>query len=231
MASDTGTVGMLSTTSAQALWIPAAGMCETRGQALAPLESGQARVRTLYSGISRGTESLVFHGRVPSGEFERMRGPHMEGDFRFPVKYGYSCVGRIEEGDASRVGRAVFCLHPHQDLFVVAEDTLFLLPEDLPPSRAVLAANMETALNIVWDAGILPGDRVAVFGAGVVGSLVAYLASGITGTDIQLIDRNPAKAALAAKLGLSFATTEMVAGEFDVLINASGSPALLARAA
>ncbi|SSC68576.1 unnamed protein product [Ciceribacter selenitireducens ATCC BAA-1503] len=187
-------------------------------------------VRMLFSGVSRGTENLVFNGRVPTSEFERMRGPHMGGEFPFPVKYGYSAVGQVESGNASLLGRTVFCLHPHQDVFTVGETAVTVLPDGLPSARAVLTANMETALNIVWDAGILPGDRVVVFGAGVVGALVAYLASRIAGTEVLLIDRNPARRALAASLGLDFASGDEVTGEFDVAVNASGSAEALARA-
>ncbi len=230
MTPDSTAAGIAAGRNARALWFPAAGKCEIRDEALPPPAEGQALVRMLFSGVSRGTENLVFNGRVPTSEFERMRGPHMGGGFPFPVKYGYSAVGEIEAGSPSLVGRAVFCLHPHQDAFTVGETALTLLPDGLPPARAVLAANMETALNIVWDADILPGDRVAVFGAGVVGALVAYLASRVIGTEVLLIDRNPARQTLAARLGLDFASGEEAAGEFDVAVNASGSGEALARA-
>ena len=216
--------------SARALWLPSPGTCEIRDEALPQPAEGQVLVRMLFSGVSRGTENLVFNGRVPTSEFERMRGPHMGGEFPFPVKYGYSAVGRIESGNASLLGRTIFCLHPHQDIFAVGEAAVTVLPDGLPPARAVLTANMETALNIVWDADILPGDRVAVFGAGVVGALVAYLASRIAGTEVLLIDHNPARQTLAARLGLDFASGNEVAGEFDVAVNASGSAEALARA-
>lgn len=216
--------------SARALWFPAAGTCEVRSEALPSPVEGEVLVRMLFSGISRGTENLVFNGRVPLSEFDRMRGPHMGGEFPFPVKYGYSAVGQIEAGCATLLGKSVFCLHPHQDVFTVGEAAVTALPDDLPPARAVLAANMETALNIVWDADILPGDRVAVFGAGVVGALVAYLASRIVGTEVLLVDRNPARQALATRLGLAFAAPDLVSGEFDVAVNASGSAEALARA-
>lgn len=227
---DTRTAGKAGVGNARALWFPAAGQCEMRSEVLAPPSEGQALVRMLFSGVSRGTEKLVFSGHVPTGEFERMRGPHMGGEFPFPVKYGYSAVGRIEAGSAALLGKAVFCLHPHQDVFAVGEAAVTVLPDGLPPARAVLAANMETALNIVWDADILPGDRVAVFGAGVVGALVAYLASRVIGTEVLLIDCNPARRALAAHLGLDFASSKEVTGEFDVAVNASGSGDALARA-
>lgn len=227
---DTRTASKTGGGSARALWLPSPGTCEIRDEALPQPAEGQVLVRMLFSGVSRGTENLVFNGRVPTSEFERMRGPHMGGEFPFPVKYGYSAVGRIESGNASLLGRTVFCLHPHQDIFAVGEAAVTVLPDGLPPARAVLTANMETALNIVWDADILPGDRVAVFGAGVVGALVAYLASRIAGTEVLLIDHNPARQTLAARLGLDFASGNEVAGEFDVAVNASGSAEALARA-
>ncbi|MGR6431719.1 zinc-dependent alcohol dehydrogenase [Rhizobium sp. PAMB 3174] len=215
---------------AEALWLPSAGTCELRPEALRPPQSGEVLVRALFSGISRGTESLVFAGKVPEAEKERMRGPHMAGDFSFPIKYGYCLVGRVEEGESDLLGRTVFCLHPHQSAFVTNADMVVTLPDNLPAERVVLAANMETALNIVWDAGILPGDRVAVFGTGVVGSLVAYLASRIIGTEIVLVDRNPARRDLAEKLGLTFVEGAALDGDFDVLVNASASAAALAQA-
>lgn len=208
---------------ATALWQIGPGEARLQRQALRERGDGHLLIRSLFSGISRGTEGLVLQGLVPSSEHERMRGPGMEGHFPFPVKYGYASVGRVEDGSSELRGRAVFVLHPHQDLFIVPEDQINLLPEVLPPRRAVLAANMETALNIVWDAGILPGDRVAVFGAGVVGSLVAHLSNGIAGTETLLVDTNPDRGAPAAGLGLAFASPHDLTGEFDVLINATAS--------
>lgn len=216
--------------TAHALWFATAGTCEMRSEALASPSMGAVLVRTLFSGISRGTESLVFNGQVPESEVQRMRGPNMGGAFPFPVKYGYAAVGRIEAGPNTLLGKSVFCLHPHQDRFIVPKSMVTVLPDALPPGRAVLAANMETALNIVWDAGILPGDKVAVFGAGVVGCLVAFIASRIAGTDIIMIDRDPNRRRLAADLGVAFAASDELEGEFDVLVNASGSTEALADA-
>ena len=209
---------------ARALWFPSAGQSALQSEEIAPPAAGEVLVETLFSGISRGTEALVFNGKVPESEAERMRGPGMAGSFSFPVKYGYSTVGRVQAGPDVLVGKLVFSLHPHQDRFVLPGSMVTPLPEDVPPERAVLAANMETALNIVWDAGILPGDRVAIFGAGVVGSLVAHISSRILGTDVLLIDRDPSRSALAAALGIPFAPLPALSGEFDVLVNASGSP-------
>ena len=194
------------------------------------LEPHEVLVRSLYSGISRGTESLVFNGGVPQSEFDRMRGPHMVGDFTFPLKYGYSSVGMIEAGPAELLGRTVFCLHPHQDVFITTQDMVTPLPDNLQPERAVLAANMETALNIVWDALIQPGDRVAVFGSGVVGTLVASLSSRIAGTETTLVDVNPDRRKHVEAMNIRFVEAGSLNGEFDVLINASASSAALANA-
>ena len=215
--------------SATALWFQQAGQCVLREEKIAAPSDGEALVETLFTGISRGTEKVVFHGQVPESEQGRMRGPNMEGDFSFPVKYGYAAVGRVIAGPADLAGRSVFCLHPHQDRFVAPAAMLTPLPDALPPERAVLAANMETALNIVWDAGIQPGDTVAVFGAGTVGALVAYLSSRIPGTETTLIDPNESRAGLAVKLGISFSTGAF-SGPFDVAVNASGSEQALASA-
>ncbi len=158
--------------AARAYWATAPGRGEIREQRLAAPGDDEVLVRTLWSGVSRGTEALVASGRVPASQWQTMRCPFQEGDFPFPVKYGYAAVGCIEAGPESLLGRIVFCLHPHQTAFVVPATAVTPLPDRLPPERAVLAANLETALNAVWDAGILPGDRVAVIGAGVVGALV-----------------------------------------------------------
>lgn len=216
--------------TATALWFEAAGLCRMRQEKLPPPAEGEICVRTLFSGISRGTESLVLGGKVPVSEYARMRGPNMGGDFPFPVKYGYAAVGRIETGPSDLINQTVFCLHPHQDFFVIAADQVVVLPETLPAGRAILAANMETALNVVWDAGILPGDKVAIFGAGVVGSLIAFITSCIVGTETVLVDRDPGRARLAASLGLDFVEASALEGEFDVLINASGSSEALESA-
>jgi threonine dehydrogenase-like Zn-dependent dehydrogenase len=165
----------------------------------------------------------VFKGAVPPSEYERMRAPFQEGDFPAPVKYGYCMVGRVIQGPAEFQGREVFCLHPHQDRFVVPTSAVHPLPSDVPAARAVLAANLETALNGLWDAGVLPGDRVSVVGAGSVGCLTAWLAARIPGCEVELIDINPQRAAVANALGARFALPENAAGDADVVIHASGT--------
>ncbi len=134
-------------------------------------------VETLFSGISRGTETLVFQHRVPPSQYAAMRCPFQEGEFPAPVKYGYSAVGRVVDGPDELLDRIVFVLHPHQTRFVVPASAAVPIPPEVPPGRAVLAANMETALNGLWDAEVMAGDRVCVIGAGVVGLLTGWLAS------------------------------------------------------
>ncbi|MDF1793448.1 MAG: zinc-binding alcohol dehydrogenase [Thalassobaculaceae bacterium] len=203
---------------ARAFWVTRPGQGEIRATALAPADPREVTVRALYSGISRGTEALVFTGRVPESQHAVMRCPFQEGDFSGPVKYGYSAVGALEDGSA------VFCLHPHQDRFTVPADAVRPVPASVPPARAILAANMETALNALWDSGIGPGDKVAVVGLGVVGLLIAYLAARIPGTDLIGIDPNPDRAAVARHLGIPFAPDAPAGYDADTVIHASGTP-------
>ena len=209
--------------SAAALWYVGPGRAEIRDELLGEPGPGEVRIRALYSAISRGTESLVLAGRIPESEFKRMRAPFMGGSFPFPVKYGYATVGRVEAGPASLLSRTVFVLHPHQSLFNVPLSAVVTLPDGVPPARAVLAANMETALNAVWDAGPGPADRIAIVGAGVVGALVAFLCGRLAGAEVTLVDINPARAEMARKLGVDFAKPEAAPVDCDVVIHASGT--------
>jgi threonine dehydrogenase-like Zn-dependent dehydrogenase len=215
---------------ARAFWVAAPGRGEIRQEPLPPAAAGEVLVRTLYSGISRGTEALVFRGRVPPSEFERMRAPFQDGRFPAPVKYGYANVGQVEDGPADLRGRFVFALYPHQTRYVVPATAVHVLPVSTPPGRAVLAANLETAINGVWDARPFIGDRISVVGAGTVGCLCAWLMSRIAGCEVELVDKNPSRAGIARALGVRFATPETVTGEADVVIHASGAPAGLALA-
>jgi 2-desacetyl-2-hydroxyethyl bacteriochlorophyllide A dehydrogenase len=215
---------------ATALWYVGQRECALNEFALAPAGPDDCLVESLWSGISRGTERLVFEGRVPPSERERMRAPFQDGDFPFPVKYGYCAVGRVAAGPADMLGRTVFCLHPHQDRFVAASDRLTAVPDDVPARRAVLAANMETALNAHWDAGCGPGDRIVVVGGGVLGLLVAWLAAKLPGAEVTLVDIDPARADLARRLGFSFSLPEDAPGDADIVFHASASVAGLATA-
>ena len=215
---------------ARAFWLAAPGRGEIRAERLEGPGADEALVKTLYSGISRGTESRVFRGEVPPSQYQAMRAPFQQGDFPAPVKYGYCNVGVVEVGPAAFCGRIVFCLYPHQDRFVVPAAALTLVPPVIPPGRAVLAANLETALNVLWDAAPRLGDRITVVGAGTVGCLIARLAGRMPGCAVQLVDVNQAKEAIADRLGVRFAAPEWAEGNQDRVIHASGSPAGLATA-
>jgi threonine dehydrogenase-like Zn-dependent dehydrogenase len=214
----------LTAHEALAFWITGPSLSEIRPEPLAGCGPDQARVRTLYSGVSRGTEALVFRGEVPASEYERMRAPFQAGAFPAPVKYGYASVGEVEEGPGDLRGRRVFCLHPHQTRYVVPARAVHLLPDAVPTARAVLAANLETAVNALWDADLRLGDRVSVIGAGALGCLVARLAARTPGCEVELVDMNPRRATVARVLGAAFATPDRARGEADLVVHASGTP-------
>ncbi|WP_019595030.1 zinc-binding alcohol dehydrogenase [Thioalkalivibrio sp. ALM2T] len=221
----------------QAFWVVGPGTGELRPEALAEPAPGEVRVRTQFSAISRGTESLIFHGRVPASQYQAMRAPFQAGEFPWPVKYGYISVGMVEAGGEGDVplGQRVFCLYPHQSAYVVPAAAVVPIPDAVPAERAVLAANMETAINAVWDGQPGPGDRMAVIGAGVVGLLVAWLLRAIPGTEVTLIDPNPQREAVAARLGLSLCTPDAAQANPDLqgldgVVHASGNPAGLEQA-
>ncbi len=196
---------------ARGLWYVKPGVVELRHAPLPPLEPGMVQIRASFSGVSRGTERLVLAGLVPEFERERMKAPLQEGSFPFPVKYGYCAVGTVEAGPRELVGRNVFCLHPHQDVFQAPASMAVPIPDDLPPRRATLAANMETALNALWDSGAGPADRITVVGAGIVGLLVAYLAARMPGAEVTVIDPVADRQPLVEALGCKFSSP--LAGE------------------
>jgi NADPH:quinone reductase-like Zn-dependent oxidoreductase len=214
----------------QALWYVGAGRAELRPESAAAPSSAQVRVRALFGAISRGTERLVFEGRVPPSQFQRMRSPNMAGEFPYPAKYGYATVGRVEQGPPHLQDRIVFALHPHQSVFTVAAASVLPVPEQVPPARAVLAANMETALNALWDGAPGPADRIAVVGGGVVGLLVARLCARMPGTQVTVVDVVPTRGEIAHALGASFAAPAEAPQDCDLVFHASGTGAGLASA-
>ncbi len=209
--------------AAQALWYTAPGKAELRQTALPASNSSQVLVKTLFSGLSRGTERLVFEGKVPASEYERMRLPTQEGEFSFPVKYGYAAVGRVEEGPANLKGKTIFALFPHQDRFVIPAEAAVVVPDNVPARRAVLAANLETALNILWDGHAGPADRIVIIGGGLIGLLTATLAAGLPGAEVTVVDKDKSRAKLTEKIGARFASPENAPHEADLVVNASGS--------
>lgn len=181
-------------------------------------------MRTLWSGLSRGTERLVFHGELPASEYTRMRAPHQDGSFPFPVKYGYAAVGIVEDGPAELHGKTVFALHPHQTKFALKRTELLLVPEDVPAKRAILAANLETALNVLWDAEAGSGHRISVVGGGVLGLMIAALACRLP-ADVRVIDIDDSRAPLAEAMGARFHEPASAAKDQDIVIHTSASEA------
>jgi threonine dehydrogenase-like Zn-dependent dehydrogenase len=210
---------------ARAFWVREPGYGEIRISELQDPGPGEVLVRAVASGVSRGTETLVFRGGVPVGQYDLMRAPHQEGDFPGPVKYGYLGVGVVEAGEPDLVGRTVFCLHPHQTAYVVPAAAVTVVPDDVPARRAVLAGSVETAVNALWDARPLVGDRVAVVGAGMVGGCVARLLAGIPGAEVWLVDLDTSREKLAADLGVRFATPGEAPRGLDLVLHASGAAA------
>ena len=210
---------------AKALWYVSPGVAEIRTQAVGAPVAGEAQVRTVFSGLSRGTERLVLAGQVGPSEWQRMRAPLQEGNFPFPVKYGYCAVGVVNAGPEKLIGKTVFCLHPHQDWFNVPVERLTVVPDVVPARRGTLAANMETALNAMWDAGVGPGDRIVVVGGGIVGLLVAHLAGRLPGAEVTLVDVDAGRGPLAKQLGVRFALPKDAIGEADVVFHTSASAA------
>jgi NADPH:quinone reductase-like Zn-dependent oxidoreductase len=213
-----------------AFWVEGPGIGALRTQAVPARGDGDVLVRTLHTGISRGTEATVFGGHVPEREHERMRAPFQRGDFPWPVEYGYLNVGEVEAGPDALRGRTVFTLFPHQSVFVVPSAAVVAVPDGVPARRAVLAGAVETAVDVLWDAAPLVGDRIAVVGAGMIGCCVARLARGIPGAEVTLIDTDPRKGEVAARLGVDFASPAAASGDREVVIDTSGSDAGLALA-
>ena len=221
---------MSESTTARQFWVQKPGEGRIVTATLPPKRDDQVLIRALYSGISLGTETLVFRGEVPPSQNEAMRAPFQEGDFPGPVKYGYASVGEVVDGPDSLKGLTVFCLYPHQDYYCVQETDITPLPKGLPPSRAVLAANMETAVNAVWDSRPTVGDEIVVIGAGVVGLLSAWRCQQLPGTRVTVVDINPAKEAVAEALGLTFVAGLPSHTQAALVLHASGQPEGLASA-
>jgi threonine dehydrogenase-like Zn-dependent dehydrogenase len=210
---------------AQAFWLREPGVGELRPAPLREPGPGDVLVRTLRSGVSRGTETLVFRGGVPASQYGAMRAPFQDGDFPGPVKYGYLSVGVVEQGPEDLRGRTVFCLYPHQSAYVVPAEAVVVVPDDVPPARAVLAGTVETAVNALWDAAPLLGDLITVVGAGMVGCSVARLLTRIPGVRVTLVDVDAARADVAAALGVGFALPADAAGGRDLVVHTSATSA------
>ena len=214
---------------ARAFWMSAPGRGEIRSVALPEPGPDDVLVRTLRSGVSRGTETLVFRGGVPAEQYAAMRAPFQEGEFPGPVKYGYLNVGAVEHGPPELCGRTVFCLFPHQTAYVVPVSAVSVVPKDVPASRAVLAGTVETAVNALWDAQPLVGDRMSVVGAGMVGCCVARLLARFPGAHVTIVDVDPSRAEVATALGVEFALPDEAPGDRDLVVHTSATSAGLQR--
>jgi threonine dehydrogenase-like Zn-dependent dehydrogenase len=214
---------------ARAFWLREPGAGEIRPVELRSPGPDEVVVRTVWSGVSRGTESLVFAGRVPPSQYDVMRAPFQDGAFPGPVKYGYLSVGVVEEGPPRLLGRTVFCLHPHQTAYVVPASAVTVVPEEVPPRRAVLTGIVETAVNALWDSAPLVGDRVAVVGAGTLGCCVARLLAAIPGVSVTLVDVDPSRADVAAALGVAYSLPGGATGGCDLVVHTSATSVGLQR--
>jgi NADPH:quinone reductase-like Zn-dependent oxidoreductase len=214
---------------AHAFWVRAPGYGEIRPVALREPSGDEVLVRTVQSGVSRGTETLVFRGGVPPAQYDAMRAPYQEGEFPGPLKYGYLNVGVVAQGPPELRGRTVFCLYPHQTAYVVPAGAVAVVPEDVPPARAVLAGTVETAVNALWDAGPLLGDRVTVVGAGMVGCCVARLLRRFPAMEVELVDVDAGRHEVATALGVDFALPSDAADDRDLVVHASATSAGLQR--
>jgi threonine dehydrogenase-like Zn-dependent dehydrogenase len=214
---------------AHAYWLRSPGHGEIRPVSLPEPGRDDVLVRTVRSGVSRGTELRVFRGGVPPDQYATMRAPFQEGDFPGPVKYGYLSVGAVEQGPRGLRGRTVFCLYPHQTAYVVPARAVTVVPDHVPPARAVLAGTVETAVNALWDAAPLLGDRVSVVGAGMLGCCVARLLGRYPGTQVTLVDVDPGRAAVADALGVGFALPGDAADGRDLVFHTSATSAGLQR--
>jgi threonine dehydrogenase-like Zn-dependent dehydrogenase len=213
----------MSVHDAHAFWLSAPGRGEIRPVTLREPGPDEVLVRTIVSGVSRGSETLVFGGHVPPDQYAAMRAPFQDGDFPGPVKYGYLNVGVVERGPAELRGRTVFCLYPHQTVYIVPAGAVTIVPESVPPARAVLTGTVETAVNVLWDAAPLIGDRVTVVGAGMVGCCVARLLRRFPGVEVTLVDVDPSRAEVAAALELDFALPAAAGDDRDLVVHASAT--------
>lgn len=228
---------------ATALWFPRARTVELRREVLPAPGPGEVRVRALASGLSHGTEMLVYRGEVPAGTGLDLS--TLRGSFAFPISYGYASVGRVvsaaEDVDAPRPGDLVFVHHPHQTGYVVPASLPVILPADLPPELGVFLANVETAINVMLDAHPRLGERVVIFGQGVVGLLLTQLARRTGVERIVTVDPIPLRRELSLRVGadVSLAPGDSVAAKLrdltggvgaDLAVEASGNPAALAAA-
>ncbi|HWN99800.1 MAG TPA: zinc-binding dehydrogenase [Blastocatellia bacterium] len=228
---------------AVSVWFTSPRTVELRAASARPPSSGEVRIEALYSGISHGSEMMVYRGEVPPGLALDATLPTLQGSCTFPVKYGYASVGRVVDigSDVSGLseGDLVFAFNPHETCYTVPATVVIRLPQKLDPPIGVFAANIETALNSLLDAAPRLGERVVVIGQGVVGLLITQLARRAGASLVITSDLYETRRRLSLSAGADLAVdpstdslSERVAAMTrgtgaDVVIEASGQPRAL----
>ena len=178
-------------------------------------------VKTLYSGISKGTENLVARGKIHKSQFKIMRCPFQDGNFSFPIKYGYINIGEIIDGPISLTGKKIFTLFPHQTVFEISTKNINLI-KNKNAKKYLLTANMETAVNIFWDSQAKKNDRILIVGLGSVGLLTAYFFKLKGYKNLYVSDVNLSKKSIAKKLNLNFIHYNKI-NNLDCIINTTSN--------
>ena len=204
-----------------ALWHNSDFTSELKEEKNSKIDIDQIEVKSLFSLISTGTERLVASGEVPVSSFEFMAVPYMKGNFSFPIKYGYSLVGKVTSV-GKLYGKIVHLLHPHQGKCLVKEVDVMIVPDEIPAKRATLASNVETALNAIWDAEISIGDKVLIAGFGMIGSLLARVLSFMPEVEIVIMEKDANRVKMVQKMGFTF-IDDPEPSYFDVAFNTTSN--------
>ena len=191
------------------------------------LGNDELLVKAYYSGISYGTEKIVHDSQVPANQYEFMRAPHQVGEFNKEVKYGYLSVGKVVVGPKSMMNKMVYTMFPHQSMYILKSSLATLIPSHIPYKRALLTANMETAINAMWDSQPSIGDNTYVIGAGIVGILMAYVLSSTFGIKVTVIDNNASKKKLCKFFNIDFENNINCIKDPDIIFECSGNASVL----
>jgi 2-desacetyl-2-hydroxyethyl bacteriochlorophyllide A dehydrogenase len=193
---------------------------ELREEPLDAPGPGQVLVRTLMSAISPGTEMLIYRGQAPREMAADTALTALPGSLAFPLKYGYAAVGRVAAlgpGVAAHwQDRLVMAFQPHEDSFLAAPEELLPVPPNLAPEEAVFLPNMETALTLALDGRPLIGEKVAVFGQGIVGLLLTALLAGFPLAKLVTLDRHPGRRLASESLGARASLDPLASGALDM---------------
>lgn len=213
--------------SAESFWIRKKNNSFIKKHSISIPQNNEVLVKTIYSGISYGTEKIVYSGNVPKSQRSLMRCPYQEGEFGSNVKYGYMNVGKVMNGPSKLVNRYVYTLYPHQTQYVLPLEELTFIPKLIPIKRCLLTANMETAINAMWDTLPTCGDKILIIGAGIVGFLMAYILMTIIGIEILLIDTDKEKSKIAKIFGIKFSCSIPKSYNANIIYECSGNPSVI----